>query len=228
MKEQYVSQLGQDKFIDDVFRKQEGLIYLDCGAHNGKDFSNTYFLEKERNWMGILVEPMVEVFNELVKNRDANKNHFFNCALSDYNGEADFTQVKDCGHIDMLSGLTDNLDYRHHNRIIKEVGENKQVLHPYEDGYIVKSKVSVRTLTSICDEAGLYNFDFCSLDTEGSEFQILKGIDYDKINISIFIVENNGYGSQYDIDPFLDQKGYVKYGKIGWDDVFIKKHLVYG
>ena len=51
MKEQYVSQLGQDKFIDDVFRKQEGLIYLDCGAHNGKDFSNTYFLEKERNWM---------------------------------------------------------------------------------------------------------------------------------------------------------------------------------
>jgi FkbM family methyltransferase len=227
MKEQYVSQLGQDKFIDEVFRKKEGLIYLDIGAHNGKDLSNTYFLEKERGWMGILVEPMIEAFNQLIENRDPNKNHFFNCALADYNGEADFTQVKDCGDIDMLSGLTDNLDFRHHNRIIKEVSESKQVLHPYEDGYIVKSKVQVRTLTSICDEVGLYHFDFCSLDTEGSEFQILKGIDYDKIKVSIFIVENNGYGSHHDIDPFLDQKGYIKYGNIAWDDVYIKRELVY-
>ena len=224
----YCGQLLQDKLIDKLYREKEGGFYLDIGAHNGKDLSNTLFLEVERKWMGILVEPMKEAFDQLVKNRNNDTNHFFNCALADYNGEADFTQVKDCGDIDMLSGLTDNLDYRHHNRIIKEVTESKQVLHPYEDGYIVKSKVSVRTLTSICDEVGLYNFDFCSLDTEGSEFQILKGIDYDKIHISIFIVENNGYGSHHDIDPFLDQKGYIKYGNIAWDDVYIKKELIYG
>jgi hypothetical protein len=72
------------------------------------------------------------------------------------------------------------------------------------------------------DATGLYEFDFCSLDTEGSELFILKGIDFDKADIRVFIIENNGYGSEPEITSFLDEKGYVKLCSIEWDDVYIK------
>ena len=52
----YISQLGQDKFIDEFFGKKEKLTFLDVGAHDGVTISNTFFLEKNRNWNGICIE----------------------------------------------------------------------------------------------------------------------------------------------------------------------------
>ena len=66
----------------------------------------------------------------------------------------------------------------------------------------------------------MLNVDFCSIDTEGSEFNIIQSIDFDKTNIKVFIIENNY--KETNIQEYLETKGYSLYKKLEWDDIFIK------
>jgi FkbM family methyltransferase len=207
----YNSQIGQDKFIDEFFEKKEGLTFLDIGAHDGVSISNTFFLEKERNWNGICIEAQPSEFEKLKSNR---KCVCVNVAVSNYNGETDFIYVE--GYANMLSGISDNYNLSHKRRIENEV-------RAY-GGSINTIKVPVKTLQSILDEHNTHNIDFCSIDTEGSEFNIIKSIDFDKTEIKVFIIENN-YGEK-NIGNFLIEKGYVLYKKIEWDDVFVKQKYI--
>jgi FkbM family methyltransferase len=204
----YNSQIGQDKFIDEYFDKKEGLTFLDIGAHDGVSISNTFFLEKERKWKGICVEAQPSEFQKLKSNRNCT---CVNVAVSDYNGETDFIYVE--GYANMLSGISDDYNLSHMQRIRNEVSTY--------GGAINTIKVPVRTLQSILDEHNTHKIDFCSIDTEGSEFNIIKSIDFDKTEIKVFIIENN-YGEKT-IEEFLVEKGYYLYKKIEWDDVFVKK-----
>jgi FkbM family methyltransferase len=204
----YNSQIGQDKFIDEFFDKKEGLTFLDIGAHDGVSISNTYFLEKERNWNGICVEAQPLEFQKLKSNRNC---VCVNVAVSDYNGETDFICIE--GYANMLSGISDDYNPSHMNRIKNEV-------RTY-GGSINNIKVPVKTLQTILDEHNLKKIDFCSIDTEGSEFNIIKSIDFDKTEITVFIIENNY--QEKNVEEYLVQKGYYLYKKIEWDDVFVKK-----
>ena len=62
------------------FINYENGYYIECGANDGVDQSNTWYFEKVLNWSGILIEPLNKTFQELKKNR-SNKNKFFNQAL---------------------------------------------------------------------------------------------------------------------------------------------------
>jgi FkbM family methyltransferase len=212
----YKGQLLQDKFIDNVLKQKRKGTYLDIGAHNGKDFSNTIFLEYERDWSGILIEPMEEEFERLKSCRGAH-NLFFNTAVSDYTGETIFRKIVGGNpRLNMICGLVENLHPKHEQRIKDEAQSGC--------GEIVDIKVPVRTLQSILDECGMYSFDFCSLDVEGSELPILKSIHWERTDISIFIIENN-YGVEEQITPYLEQQNYIRWGFLEWDVVYRKKDL---
>lgn len=204
----YKSQIGQDEFIDNFFQKKEGLIFLDIGAHDGVSLSNTYFLEKNRNWSGICIEPQPSEFEKLKNNRNC---VCLNVAISDYEGETNFTHIE--GYANMLSGIDENYDERHRNRIQSEV--------EVYGGKINNIKVTVKKLQTILDEENLLDIDFCSIDTEGSEFKILKSIDFSRTNIKVFIIEKNY--NDFSVRNFLESKGYDLYKTIEWDDVFVKK-----
>ena len=73
--------------------------------------------------------------------------------------------------------------------------------------------------------------DYLSLDVEGSEFAILKTLDWDKIDISIISVEINHAGeifdgTRQDIIDFLESKGYKWVDTVKIDDIFVKQELV--
>ena len=55
-------------------------FYIECGANDGVNQSNTWYYEKCLNWKGILIEPDKKIFKELKKNRST-KNIFENVAL---------------------------------------------------------------------------------------------------------------------------------------------------
>ena len=55
-------------------------FYIECGANDGINQSNTWYFEKYLNWRGVLVEPNYNVFEQLKKNR-SKKNIFINKAL---------------------------------------------------------------------------------------------------------------------------------------------------
>ena len=208
IKNKYYSQLEQDKFVDDFFDKKKNGIFIDIGAHDGKSCSNTLFLEENRDWSGICIEPSPREFNMLCECR---KSINLNLCVSDYDGESEFTYIE--GYSNMLSGLTEYYNESHKNRIKREV--------EYHGGKVNKIKIPVMKLQNILDNHNISEIDYCSIDTEGSEFNIIKSIDFTKTKIKVFSIENN-YGST-DIQDYLSENGYVLYTKLQWDDIYIKR-----
>ena len=68
--EGYYSQYGQDRWIaETVLPGKQAGVFVDVGAHDGVRFSNTLFLERQLNWTGLAIEPLVDVYERLVSNR---------------------------------------------------------------------------------------------------------------------------------------------------------------
>jgi hypothetical protein len=63
--------------------------------------------------------------------------------------------------------------------------------------------------------------DFISVDTEGTEIDVLKGFDFEKFDVKLFVVENNYEDS--DIEEFMLTKGYVKDQRYKINEFYIKK-----
>lgn len=206
-KEKYYSQLGQDKFVDEYFKNKTNGFYVDIGAGDGIGCSNTKFFESFRNWNGICIEPGPNEFKKLTVNR---KSININVCVSNYDGESEYTYIE--GYAGMLSGLSEYYNKEHEERINKEINQY--------GGIISKIKTPVCKLQTILDEYSTYEVDYCSIDTEGSELQIIQSIDFDKTNIKIFSIENNYKNNN--IQKYLESKNYILETKIYWDDIFIK------
>ena len=73
---------GLDKRMLNYINYKNG-FYIDCGANDGINQSNTWYFEKKLGWKGLLIEPVDTVFYELQKNR-SNRNFFFKTALRSF------------------------------------------------------------------------------------------------------------------------------------------------
>jgi FkbM family methyltransferase len=82
------SQQKQDRWISDVvFSGKTDGFFVEIGAHDGISISNTYYLEKFKNWRGVLIEPNQKLLEKAKKVRSA---ECLNCAISDRNGKVEF------------------------------------------------------------------------------------------------------------------------------------------
>jgi FkbM family methyltransferase len=139
-------------------------FFVEAGANDGIFQSNTKLLEDTFNWNGLLIEPSRKVFLSCLKNRSL-KNMFENCALvSDPNIkeiEGDFGE----GHpMASING--------------KRLSNN------------VLTKVKAYTLNDIINKHGIKSIDFMSLDVEGYELEVLKGLDITKDYApKVFLIE---------------------------------------
>ena len=69
--------------------------------------------------------------------------------------------------------------------------------------------------------------DFLSLDIEGAEFQVLKTIPWDKVDIRALSVETQFAGdvldgSREDIFELLTSVGFSHFGSLARDDIFVR------
>lgn len=188
------SQMGQDKDAWDYNNQRQNGFFVEVGAWDGIKFSNTFTLEHHHGWNGILIEPMAEYFTQLVQNRPTAQ-----CSESLLWSESgvikEFLVSSNCDPndttISMLSGIVDTLDRQRHSK-----WEHR----------LLKTK----TLTEELDywEAP-YNIDYLSLDTEGSELEILKGLDFGRYRPNFISVEHNHKaGPRKAIGDYLTAKGY--------------------
>ena len=122
----YYSQDGQDKFlVENLFKNKNNGFYVDIGANDGVSLSNTKVLE-DIGWEGICVEPLPNSFEKLV---DSRKCKSFNVAINNDNSEIEFLKID--GYSEMLSGILENYDKRHLERIDRELvrfGGKKKVI----------------------------------------------------------------------------------------------------
>ena len=199
------SQLNQDLKCIDFFNGDKEGYFVDIGAHDGINLSNTYLLEKDYDWTGICVEPIKAVFDKLVKNRNCICK---NTCIYDKTGEVTFSIID--GYYEMLSGITE--DINHHKAIVEK--ESQSIKCP-----------SI-TFTELLDEAQApLVMDFLSLDTEGSELKILQSLNHNKYKFLYITVEHNYTPLREEIRKFLVSKDYEYVNENVHDDIYKLKHL---
>jgi FkbM family methyltransferase len=216
------SQVGQDKILDEeIFKGKTNGFFVEVGALDGFGASNTYFFEKERNWSGLLIEPNPIEFNKML-NVDRPLSKKENCAISDSEMDINFLSIE--GPCNVLSGIMEFYNPQHLERINRELNmySSYPVGHElYSKKELIKMK-AVR-LQTLFDKYSITDVDLISIDVEGAEMQVLNSIDFNKMNIKCFLIENN-YGLDKETE-FLVSKGYKLLGNIQWDAVFIKNEI---
>lgn len=205
----YNSQYKQDKYLEEkVFKSYKNGFFVDVGAHNGIDINNTLYFEKYNNWTGINIEPLENVYNELVKNRNNCINK--NCAISNYTGIVDF--ICNNGYTEMLSGIKEHYDKRHLQRLNYEnsiKGSTTKII-----------KVKSEKLENILEDNNVKHINYLSIDVEGGEYEVIKSINFDKVFIDVIGFEDNYSDNSKIILEYLQNKGFIKINKIG-SDIFM-------
>lgn len=204
----YKSQFGQDRYLNEkIFKNKKNGVFVDIGAHDGITLSNTFFFEKNLGWSGLCIEPIPSVFGLLCNNRNCVKIN--GCAWNE-NTKKKFRIIE--GYSEMLSGIIDAYPEEHLNRISGEIEQFDQTYRDVE--------VDCFNTYDLLLSHGLRKIDLFSIDIEGGEFDVLKTIDFNIINIEVILVENN-YEDE-NIRNFLKKNGYLLDTTLTIDDVFVK------
>ena len=190
----------------------EGGFFVELGANNGVQQSNTLYYEKYRNWRGVLVEPIMHLFFQCRANRAHGTKIYCNaCTSFDYKYK--FVEIIYSNLMSISRGLeSDILDPVAHAREGKECG-----LHLAEDNVLFGALAS--PLNDILNDAGAPELiDFLSLDVEGVEIEVLKGVNHDQFKFKYMCIESRSIESLRD---YLSPKGYELIDKLSqWDYVF--------
>lgn len=156
-------------------------FYIEVGANNGYQYSNTYYFAKLRQWTGILIEPIPEIYEECVQERP--ESIVLNCALVSDNYPHATVTMKYANMMSLASGLTPKNQQEEDDYIIQGmVWETK-----HHSTYQIE--VPCRTLTSILDEYKIANIDLLSLDVEYAELAVLQGLNFNKYRPQFILIE---------------------------------------
>ena len=197
------SQINQDMVVLHELKFKRDGYFVEFGAANGMDLSNTYMLEKEMGWTGIVAEPAMIWHEDLLKNRSCHIS--FDCVWTKSHEEIEFNEVSaaELSTIDSFSGLDGHAQTR---------AEGK------------KYKVYTCSLLDLLKKyKAPKDIDYLSIDTEGSEFEILSAFDFDAYKIKVITCEHNFSPMRDKIMDLLYSKGYIrKYQELSqFDDWYV-------
>jgi FkbM family methyltransferase len=198
------SQLFQDLFV--LYRTHElrGGFFVEFGGTDGLSMSNTFLLEKDYEWNGIVSEPARIWHPHLRHNRECTIDT--RCVWRSSGEKLEFNETSEgaLSTIDSFSSSDGHSESRRHGT-----------------KYDVET-VSLNDLL-LAHRAPL-EIDYLSVDTEGSEFSILSEFDFSKWNVKIISVEHNYTLSRSKIASLLNGWGYISVLEnfSRWDDWYIK------
>lgn len=163
----FTAQIGQDCFVDTYFKGKQNGFFIEIGVGNGVDLSNTYFLEKERLWNGLLIEPCKTFQSSIQAGRKA---QLINKAISNQSGQTvQFVEDLDAGY---LSGIESEKTNHIKNKV----------------SYAVET-INFQDLMKNLDENIV--IDYLSIDIEGNELELIKSIDFNTVDVKVISVEHN-------------------------------------
>lgn len=197
MIEKFYSQEGEDYLLWKFFNEKKDGFFIEIGAFDGIHFSNTYFFEKA-GWKGICIEPSIEMFKRCSQNRQKSKCLNSACVGDENIDNISFYEEKFglFSTTAMSSKVLNEIKQRYQNRDIA-----------YEDPK--EYQVKAVTLNNVLkDYSPNIVIDFISIDTEGNELEVLKGIDFAKYNIRVLLIEANDKKSAESLEKYLHQFGY--------------------
>lgn len=185
-------------------------FFLEIGCWDGQLISQTAYLEKEKGWKGVCVDPFPRNFDErscrLVESaisKDGLPKPFVKVTIDRRYG----------GDVSYFSGFLDTIGI--HWPLIKE----------HCDYTIVE--IPTITLKELYTLYSLPNhIEFLSVDTEGSELEIFESIYFDKWSFGLIVFEHNGDEEvKKRIGKLLTEKKYKLVESLHVDDIYINEEI---
>ncbi|MBG6174919.1 FkbM family methyltransferase [Labrenzia sp. EL_208] len=177
--------------------------FVEFGATNGIGLNNTYLLETKYSWNGILAEPCQIWHEDLFKNRSCHIDTNCIWAVSGEQLEFDIAEERELSTISTFSALDKH-------------GEKRR-----------NSTKDIVTTLSLVELLAKYSaptkIDYLSVDTEGSEFEILSNFDFERYSFNFISVEHNYTEKRNAIFELLTTHGYERVLEqySGFDDWYV-------
>ncbi|TCU13175.1 FkbM family methyltransferase [Rhizobium sullae] len=186
------SQIQQDRWvIDELNGKRDG-FFVEVGAYDGKHFSNTYMLEKEYSWTGIVAEPN-PLFSDTI--REVRSGPLCTSPVDATTGRA--VKMRFVSAAPALSGMAQLAHKDLHTKARRKEGVE-----------IVQTTISLNDLLSQNNAPA--DIDFISIDTEGNEPGIMSTFDFSRYSVRLFSIEHNHTEADAKLDRIILPKGYER------------------
>ena len=193
------SQLGQDLWVLERTGHKRGGFFVEFGATDGVLLSNTYLLEQEFGWSGICAEPNPKLFEQLCANRRCKVSSA--CIGSRTGSRVDFILADAYGGIADFAAEDSHADKR---EAFRQLGA-------------VTTMTTVSLNDFLVEQGAPRHIDYLSIDTEGSEFDILDAFPFDAWTIDLITVEHNYSARRDSIRALLERHGF-RCEEHEWDD----------
>lgn len=165
--------------------------FVEFGAFDGVTHSSTYGLERSFDWHGIVAEPNPAMEPLLRQNRT--------CSV-----DMRAVWTESASHLELLVVADPELSTLSHLTVDD---------HHSDERASDRSTVSVETVTLedlLTAHDAPRDIDFLSVDTEGSELDILRTFDFSKRRIRLVAVEHNFRTSEAALDTLMMNHGYER------------------
>ncbi len=182
-------------------------IFVECGANDGLAQSNTYWFERFRGWRGLLIEAVPDKANEARRNRPDAK--VVNCALV-ADESIGSVEIQAADLMAFISGAFPSKD--------DEARQMEDAKRVQKLQLVQTLNVLARPLSRVLEEAGLPRVDLFSLDVEGYECEVLKGLDLSKHRPRYILVETKQLQTVLD----LLAPHYVQIDQLTFHDYLLK------
>lgn len=190
------SQFGEEWIIRDFFNDKRNGVFVDVGASDYREFSNTYYLETALGWSGLAIDPLRQFEEGYRLHRP--RTRFFPFFVSDQSNE----QAK-------IFVLKDDT---------RVTSSNADFTARYGTGAAELSSLTI-TLNDLLQREHISDIDFMSMDIELAEPKALAGFDIERYRPELVCIEAHEEVRQALLDYFA-RHGYVVVGKYLRADIF--------
>jgi FkbM family methyltransferase len=188
---------GLDRKLE-PYVDHDGGYFVELGANDGLTQSNSYYFEKYRRWTGLLVEATPHNYLKCIQNRSP-LTRIFCAACVSFGYAPEFVRMIYSNLMSTPHGLeSDIADPRAHAL------SGSEFLSPNEP--VFEFGALARPLNDLLLEAHApKSIDFLSLDVEGAEIEVLKGVDHTAFRFKFILVECR---SLAEMQAYLGAQGY--------------------
>jgi len=201
-----------DKDLINIIGKKKG-FYLEVGAFNGISESVSLRFEKDLNWSGLLIEPNPLHFKYLKRNRPHNICLNYICLSEEYLNKRLYIK-----NLNLMSYIVDDK-----NELQFTDYPIKRINNMAKESKLGNFKIydcKIEILKNIFKKHDITTIDLAIIDVEGSELELLKGINFKEVNINYFCIES------YNIDKlkqFMNERNYKFITKLHREDYVFKR-----
>ena len=146
--------VGEKQWLKQYLRNKNNPVVMDVGANVGRYSFDA--LEINKNSRIIAFEPHPKTYNKLVNNVQNNNFKAYNFAVGNSDGKIklyDYDNNDGSSHASL------------HEDVIKDLHQGSAISHD----------VDIITLSSFFEKRNISSIDLLKIDTEGNEFDVLKG-----------------------------------------------------